>query len=107
MHMVKLLYSRRLRPWVHLVHAHFGLKGPSVNVIFQDERHVSASSRPHAITTKPTHAMAKTLDNATSHTLRRGHVLGAEFVAVAQCRVIVITPFSTCVSNRHLLPPRI
>ena len=35
--------------------------------------------------------MAKTLGNATSHTLRRGHILGAEFAAVAQCRVIVIT----------------
>ena len=78
-----------------------------MNVIFRDERHTPTSSRPHAITTGPTHAMAKTLDTATSHTLRRGHVLGAEFAAVAQCRVIVITPFSTCVSNRHPLPPHI
>ena len=78
-----------------------------MNVIFRDERHTPTSSRPHAITTGPTHAMAKTLDTATSHTLRRGHVLGAEFAAVAQCRVIVITPFSMHVSNRHPLPPRI
>ena len=60
-----------------------------MNVIFRDERHTPTSSRPHAITTGPTHAMAKTLDTATSHTLRRGHVLGAEFAAVARCRVIV------------------
>ena len=55
-----------------------------MNVIFEDERHTPTSSRPHAITTGPTHAVAKTLDNATSHTLRRGHILGAEFLMLAQ-----------------------
>ena len=78
-----------------------------MNVIFRDERHTPTSSGPHAIITGPIHAMAKTLDTATSHTLPRGHVLGAEFAAVAQSRVIVITPFLTCVSNRHLLHPHI
>ena len=78
-----------------------------MNVIFEDERHTPTSSRPHAITTGLTHAVAKTLDNATSHTLRRGHISSTEFVAVAQYRVIMITPFSTYVSNRHPLPPRI
>ena len=78
-----------------------------MNVIFRDERRTSTSSRPHAITTGPTHAMAKTLDNAMSHTLRRGHISGAEFAVLAQYHVITITPFSAYVSNRPLLPPRI
>ena len=79
-----------------------------MNVIFRDQRHTATSSRPHAISTGPTHAMAKTLDNATSHTLRRGHILkGAEFAMLAQYHVIMITPFLTYVSNRHPLPPRI
>ena len=78
-----------------------------MNVIFLDERHTPTSSRPHAVTTGPTHAMAKTLDNATSHTLRRGHISGAEFAFLAQHHLIMITPFSTHVSNRHPLPPRI
>ena len=59
-----------------------------MNVIFRDERHAPTSSRPHAIAIAPTPVMAKTLDTATSLTLRRGHILGAEFVAVAQCRVL-------------------
>ena len=78
-----------------------------MNVIFRDERHTPTSSRPHAITIGPTHAMAKTLDNAMSHTVRRGHISGAEFAVLAQYHVIMITPFSTYVSNRHPLPPRI
>ena len=78
-----------------------------MNVICRDEQHALTSSRPHAITTGPTHAMAKTLDNATSHILRRGHISGAEFAMLAQYHVIMITPFSTHVSNRHPLPPRI
>ena len=51
--------------------------------------------------------MAKTLDNAMSHTLRRGHISGDEFAMLAQYHVIMITPFSTYVTNRHPLPPRI
>ena len=73
-----------LRPRAHLVHAHFGLKGPRMNLILWDEWHTPTSRTPHAITTGPTRAMANTLGNATSHTMRRGHVSGPEFVAVAR-----------------------
>ena len=52
-------------------------------------------------------AMAKTLDNAMSHTVRRGHISGAEFAVLEQYHVIMITPLSAYVSNRHPLPPRI
>ena len=78
-----------------------------MNLMFEDEWHTPTSRAPHAITTEPTRAMAKTLGNATSHTMRRGHVSGPEFAAAARWRVIMITQFSTYVSNRHPLHLRI
>ena len=78
-----------------------------MNVIIWDEPHTPTSPRPQVVTSGPTHVMAKRLDNTTSHTVRRGHIEGAEFAMLAQYHVVMITWVSTYVSNRHPLPPPI